>query len=850
MWKVTLKGIWAKKVRFLLTGVAVMLGVAFVAGTFVLTATISKTFDGLFDDIYAHTDAVVRAKEEFSSNFGAGRGRIDSSLLPVVKSADGVAQADGSVQGLAVIVDKDDKALGSNGQGAPTLGFAWIPDRDLSSLTIVQGRGPRAPNEIVIDKKSADDAGYKVGDTIPVITKAGRADYKLSGIVKFGSSNSLLGATIVAFTPGTASEVLATPGTFDAINVKADSGVSQDEVVRNIRAALRDEPGTKNVEVISGDAITTESQNQVKDNLSFFNTFLLVFGVVALLVGSFIIFNTFSIIVAQRGRELALLRAIGAGQRQVLGSVLFEAVLVGLVASILGLGGGILLAVALKALLAGLGIDIPAGSIVVPANAVIWAFVTGLLVTVVAAVFPALRASRIPPIAAMRDVSIDRSGTSRTRVIVGVLVTAVGALALASGLFGNGDNALPMVGLGAVVVFFGVAILGPSIAAPLSAVIGAPIRRFKGITGSLARENAMRNPKRTSATAAALMIGVALVGLITIFAASARTSVNAAIDRSMKADYVVNSGGFGTGTIPIEAEGKLADVENVESVSGVRTTQAKIEGSVDFLYAADPARIDSLFDLQPTQGKISTLTPNGIAVLDTTASDNNLKLGDTVEVIFPATGAQKFTVESIYEQAGFANWVVSLDAYDKNVPDQFDNQIYVKTTGGVTPENTAALKQVVKEFPGPKLQTRDEFKAAQVGQVNQLLNLIYALLFFAIIIALFGIANTLGLSIIERTHELGLLRAVGMTRRQLRSSVRWESVIISLLGTFLGLVIGVVFAWAMVHALADQGIDKFSLAPVQLIVIVVLAAVFGVVAAIWPARRAARLDILESIRTE
>ena len=237
-------------------------------------------------------------------------------------------------------------------------------------------------------------------------------------------------------------------------------------------------------------------------------------------------------------------------------------------------------------------------------------------------------------------------------------------------------------------------------------------------------------------------------------------------------------------------------------------------------------------------------------MLDTTASDNNLKLGDTVKVIFPATGAQEFTVESIYEQAGFANWVVSLDAYEKNVPDQFDNQIYVKTTGGVTPENTAALKQVVKQFPGPKLQTRDEFKAAQVGQVNQLLNLIYALLFFAIIIALFGIANTLGLSIIERTHELGLLRAVGMTRRQLRSSVRWESVIISLLGTFLGLVIGVVFAWAMVHALADQGIDKFSLAPVQLIVIVVLAAVFGVLAAIWPARRAARLDILESIRTE
>lgn len=850
MWKVTLKGIWSKKVRFLLTGVAVMLGVAFVSGTFVLTATISRTFDNLFTEIYQNTDAVVRAKQEFDSNFGGGRGRIDASILPIVKSTDGVAQADGSVQGLAVIIDKDDKALGSNGRGAPTFGFAWIPDRDLSSLTLVDGHGPRRNDQIVIDKKSADDAGYQVGDTVPVITKAGRADYELTGIVKFGSSNSLLGATIVAFTPEKASEVLATPGTFDAIDVKADPGVSQEEVVRNIRQELRGQPDAKNVEVISGTKITEESQSNLQKNLSFFNTFLLVFAVVSLLVGSFIIFNTFSIIVAQRGRELALLRAIGAARNQVLGSVLFEAVLVGIVASAVGFVGGVFLASGLKALLGALGVDIPAGGIVVPASAVIWSFVTGLFVTIVAAIFPALRASRIAPIAAMRDVAIDRSNTSKTRIALGLLVTLLGAGLLAMGLFGNGDNGLAQVGLGIGIVFIGVAVLGPSIAAPLSRLIGAPIRRVKGITGALAQENAVRNPKRTSATAAALMIGVALVGLITIFAASARTSINAAIDRSMKADYVVNSPGFGTGSIPIVAEEKLRDVPNVDSVSGVRTTQAKIKGSVDFLWAADPAKIDSLFDLQPKEGNLSELSPTGIGLLDTVADDNNLRMGDTVKVTFPATGTQEFTVESIFSQAGFANWVVGLDAFEKNVPDQFDNQIYIKTSDGVTPANTAALKKVVAEYPGPKLETRDQFKQTQVNQVNQLLNLIYVLLFFAIVIALFGIANTLGLSIIERTHELGLLRAVGMTRRQLRSSVRWESVIIALLGTLLGLVIGVVFAWALVHALADQGIDRFSLAPVQLVVIVVLAAVFGVIAAIWPARRAAKLDILASIRTE
>ncbi len=348
MWKVTLKGIWAKKVRFLLTGIAVILGVAFVSGTFVLTATISKTFDGLFSDIYKNTDAVVRGKAEFDGAFDIGRGRIDASLLPVVRSADGVAGAAGTVQGFAVIVDKKNDAVGSTGNGAPNLGFAWIKDRELSSLHLVAGKGPRAPNQIVIDKKSADDAGYKPGDTVPVVTKTGRANYDLTGIVKFGDSNSLLGATITAFTPATAAKVLAVPGTYDNISVKAAAGVSQQEVVRNIRASLQGDPQAKNVEVLTGDAVTTESQDNFKDQLSFFSTFLLVFGVIALLVGSFIIFNTFSIIVAQRGRELALLRALGAGQRQVINSVLVEAVLVGLTASIIGFVGGILLAGALE----------------------------------------------------------------------------------------------------------------------------------------------------------------------------------------------------------------------------------------------------------------------------------------------------------------------------------------------------------------------------------------------------------------------------------------------------------------------------------------------------------------------
>jgi putative ABC transport system permease protein len=471
--------------------------------------------------------------------------------------------------------------------------------------------------------------------------------------------------------------------------------------------------------------------------------------------------------------------------------------------------------------------------------------VLGMIVTVVAAIAPALRAARIPPIAAMRDASIDRSSTSARRAVIGIVVTLVGIAFLLLGLFG--DSGLLYVGVGMGIVFLGVAILGPTIAAPISGALGIPIQRVKGVTGLIARENAIRNPKRTSATAAALMIGVALVGLITVFAASARTSVNAAIDRSMKADYVITSPGFGQGSIPLEAQRSLAELPEVTSASGIRSGQAKIDGSVTQLIAADPAKIDSLFDLRTEQGQIADLGPTGIAVLDTTASDNGWKLGETVPITFAQTGRQQFQVEAIYQQSGFTNYVISNDAFEQNYTEQLDYQVYVSTEGGVTPENTAAIKQVMKAYPGPKVETRDEYKATQAAQINQFLNLVYVLLFFAIIIALFGIANTLGLSIIERRHELGLLRAVGMTRRQLRSSVRWESVIIALLGTILGLIIGVVFAWAMVKALADEGIDKFSVAPAQLLFIVVLAALFGVLAAAWPARRAAKLDVLASI---
>jgi putative ABC transport system permease protein len=846
VWRVTIKGILARKVRFLLTGVAVMLGVAFVSGTLVLTATIGHTFDNLFSTIYAHTDAIVREKASLGSGFEQQRGRIDTRVLDTVKTAPGVAVAEGQIQGFAQIVKADGKALGNPGRGAPTFGFAWSSDPDLSTFHVVKGHAPQAPDQIVIDQKSADKAGYKVGSRVPVVTKHGRDVYQLVGLAKFGDANSLLGASAVLFTPETATVVLGEPDKFDVIAVKAASGVSQAQVVRNIDASLAKDnvPG---VEAVTGKEITKENQSNVRQGLSFFNTFLLIFGVVALLVGSFIIFNTFSIVVAQRTREMALLRAIGAARRQVLTAVVGEAVLVGLVASIIGFVGGIGLATGLKGLLAALGIDIPAGGIVVPVNAAIWAFVTGLVVTTVASLAPALRASRIPPIAAMRDVSIDRSSTSIVRILSGGLVTLAGIVALLAGLFGQ---QIAAVGVGAGVIFLGVAILGPVIASPVAAALGAPIRALRGVTGRLAESNAARNPKRTSATAAALMIGVALVVFITIFGASIRSSVNAAIDKSMKADYVVTSGSFGTGILPLQLEQKLRQAPGVTSVSGVRSGQFEVKGSVKQLIAVDPNQVNSLFDVEVTKGDIRNLGTGGIAVLNTTASDNNWKLGSPVTVRYAQSGTKTLTVQAIYKQNQVGSYIISVDAYAVNFPDQFDSQIYIKAASGPNPKVRQSLQAVMQDYPAGKLQDRNEFKQSQGNQVNTFLNLVYVLLTFAIVIAVFGIANTLGLSVIERTHEIGLLRAVGMTRRQLRSTIRWESVIVALLGAVLGLVIGVFFGWAMVTALRDQGINQLAFAPLSLALIIVIAGVFGVIAAILPARRAAKLDVLRAVTTE
>jgi putative ABC transport system permease protein len=853
---VTIKGLLAHKLRFGLTALAVMLGVAFMSGTLVLTDTISRTFDNLFADVNRGTDAYVRSAQSLSSGFGGPvrrqRARVPASLVPQIESVPGAAAAEGNLQFYAQLVDKKGKTVGNPQRGAPTFGFTWGTVKALNPYRLEPGgHAPVGPDQVVIDAGSAKDAGFHVGDQVTILTQGPPAKYQIVGIAKFGDADSAAGASAALFDTPTAQTITGATDQFDSISVVAQPGVSQTTLKDRIAAQL----DNKTYQVLTGAQITKENQSDIKNALQFFNVALLVFALIALFVGTFIIFNTFSIVVAQRLRELALLRALGASGRQVMGSVLTEAVLVGLFASVVGLGAGIALSSALKALLGAFGLDIPAGGTVVTAQTVIVALLVGTGVTIISAIVPARKASRVAPIAAMRDVAIEGRPHSGRRVLIGVGILALGVISLLAGLFG--DAGIQLVGLGALIVFVGVFVLGPVVARPLSDVIGWPAARLRGITGSLARDNAMRNPKRTSATAAALMIGVALVGFITIFAASAKKSINAQVDESFKADFVITTGsGFGAafGGFSPQLASDITKLPQVGGSSPLRFNQAEFGGSSEFFAGVDPRSATKVFNMKVEDGSVGDLAqPNSVGISRSVANDKHWQIGSRVTAQFP-NGSTPLTVRTIYgngNKQGFADYTLSIATVSAHYTSQLDQYVFVKLASGVSPlEGRQAIDRVLKAYPNAKLQDSAQFKDSQAAQINQLLGLIYVMLLLAVIIALIGIANTLALSIYERTRELGLLRAVGMSRRQLRSSIRWESVIISLLGTILGLVIGLFFGWAVVEALKDQGFTKFAAPGGQLILVVIVGGFAGVLAAIFPARRAAKLDVLRAVTIE
>jgi putative ABC transport system permease protein len=854
MFRVIMRGLLARKFRLFATALAVTLGVAFMTGTMVLADTIGHTFNDLSSGVYKGTDAEVRAKAAFSGlSMGGGEQRplISASLVQTLRRVPGVATDEGSAMGYARLTGSNGKALGNPAAGAPTLGGNWNWVSQLNPWTLVAGHPPQAADQVVIDKQSATTGHLRVGDTTTVMALGPPQRFRIVGIIKFGTADSPAGASVALFTMPVAQRLVAAPGKLSSVLFVAKPGVSQQQLAASLRTAL-----PHGLEAVTGATVTKELQTSFQQGMSFFNTFMMIFAVIALLVGAFMIFNTFSITIAQRTRENGLLRALGASKRQVRVSVIVEAVAVGVIASAIGLAAGIAIAVGLEALLKALGFfSMPITGIVFSARTIIAAVLTGVLVTVIAALSPARKAAKVPPIAAMQEVPAGSTGYgSKQRIMVGAAILLLGIAALFTGLFTGIGSRILMVGAGALLVFFGVSVLGRTVSLPLSRIVGAPLPRLRGVPGKLARENAMRNPKRTAAAASALMIGVGLVGFITILASSTTASINSTIDRSFAGDIVINSGAGLTGGIDPTLAQRLNKLPQVAAATGVRAGLAKIYGKVEQIGAVDPGAGSRIFHVSPVAGSIADLGHNGIAVYKSVATAHHLKLGSPVTLLFRDTGRQVLRVALIYGDSTGApapSYFLGISAFDANVALHYDSEVVAQKAPGVSSAAAlAAVRRVAAGYSGTSVMDQAAFKAEVAKPYQQLLTLVYVLLALAILIALLGIGNTLALSIFERTRELGLMRAVGMTRRQLRATIRWESVIIALQGTVLGLLVGVFFGWALVLAMRNQGVTVFSLPVVSLVIMVVLAAVAGLVAAILPSRRAAKLNILRAIVSE
>jgi putative ABC transport system permease protein len=852
MTKVALRGLMDHKGRLVSTLLAVALGVAFVAGVLMLTDTMNKSFDDLFATAFEGTDAVVRSDQTVDDGFGGEiRSRLDASILDDVRGAPDVAEAEGMVQGFARIIDKDGDPVGDPAMGPPTFGGNWSEVDQLNGFTLAEGRAPRTDREVVIDRGSAKDTGYQVGDEVPIQTGAASGNFELVGIARFGNADSPGGATYALWTTEEAQRLVGEPGKFDSIAIVADQGVSQTEVVRSVEEQLRADSDT-GLEVLTGKQITEESQSDLKDQLSFITIFLLVFAIIAVVVGTFVIYNSFSIIVAQRGREMALMRAVGASRRQVRRSVFVEALAIGILGSFIGF----LLGLGVASVLVNL-FDLP-GSLVVRPNSVVIALVVGVIVTLVSALVPAWRASRVPPVAAMRDLAIESGGQSRLRFIVGLVATVGGVVLVVTGA--NGRSAA-IVGVGVGLAFIGLLLLGPVLARPFSHGIGAPVARVRGVTGDLARENAGRSPKRTAATAQALMIGVLIVSFFLVVNASLRASIDAFLDDSFAGDFVIDSGSFGAIGLPTQVAERVSQVPGVEDVVPVRFARARVEGDDTGVTGTTPGAFD-LLGLQLRDGSAS-LARGTILLSADKAKDLGLGVGDRVTADFPNTGSHTYTVGGIYdteqEGTGIGNFVLGLDDYDEavgganatNNPDVTDASVFVKLEPGASvSEVQPEIEAAVADFPTAEVQSVDEYKDAIGSQFDAILLLMLGLLALALFIALIGIANTIALSVIERTRELGLLRAVGTSRRQLRSTIRWESAIIAVFGTLLGLAVGLLGGWGFITALSDEGFTEFRIPYGQVIAVVLIAAAAGIVAALLPAWRASRMNVLDAIHTE
>lgn len=843
MLRAAFKSLLARKARLLMSAMAIILGTAFVAGSLIFTDTLGRTFDGIFEGTVG--DVVVQP-EQVDQYGGSTGSTITTEEVQAFADLPGAARADGNVEAMGVFVVGDNGNV-VGGQGAPAMAFNYndAPNQlGEEPIRIVDGRVPTSEGEVAVDEITLERGGHEVGDEIRLVTSGDQPviTAEVVGSLTFGEGG-MAGASISVFDTKTMQKYFMDgKDEYSTVWVTAADGVDHEELLEQAKPHVPD-----SYEAMTGAKLAQQNEDSSEQALGFITTFLLVFAGIALFVGSFLIINTFGILVAQRGRELALLRALGASRRQVVRSVLLEALVVGLIGATLGLALGVVLARAITALFASLGLDISSTGLVFSPRTVLAVYVVGLLVTMLAAWLPAHRAGAIPPLAAMRD-SVEATGVRPVRkaLEVGVLVLGVGAFLF--GLFVAETREIWWIGAGIVGLVLGTAFLAPFVGRPVIAGLGVVYRRLFGSVGRMAEQNTVRSPGRTAATASALMIGMTLVALMGVVASSATASIDQQIEESFRADYVLSNaiGQPYSASITREA----AQVDGVRAVSPIRYVPATVDGGQLNTVAIDPATFAEIEQIEVSAGSADLdegsvlLSPNHRA---------GREVGDTVEVVI-AGQTEQLKVAGFFEELttlGTPDVLMTVDTVEQLNGQGADNMAFIFLEDGADKASVSdGIEQLIAQQPLVTLKDQESFADEQRGSIDQLLYIIYALLGLAIIIAVLGIVNTLGLSVLERTREIGLLRAVGLSRGQLRRMIRLESIAIALLGALLGIVLGVVAGVAIQRSLVDDGISELAIPWVQLLLFVVLAGLVGVLAAVVPAWRASRMDVLHAIAAE
>jgi putative ABC transport system permease protein len=841
------RSVWARKRRLVATLLAVALGVAFLAGTLLLSDTLRANFDRLFTQADSGTDVVLRGATQIGSR-NATRTGVDASLLPRVRAVPGVADAQPFLEGYGQLLGRDGKPIGGN--GPPTQAANWVGDPALNPYRLVAGHAPRAADEVVVNRGAAKAGHLALGMTTTLLTPQPLRVH-IVGIATFGTADGFGPGTFTGMTLPAAQLHLASskgpgPAELSQILVRAAPGVPDAELAARLRPVL-----PAGVQAITGTQLATENLDNINSGfLGFLSTGLTAFAAIALLVAAFSIYNTFSILAAQRGRESALLRALGGTRRQLAVAGLAETLVIGVVGSVVGWAGGIGIAALLKGVFNGFGFALPAGGLVLRASSSVLAVAVGVAATVLAGVLPALRSSRVPPLAALRELAAEPARISRVRSVLGFLLTAGGIGAVIAGTANGGQG--PAIA-GAVGILAGFVVLGPVAVRPAAAVLGAPIAALRGVGGRLARDNALRNPRRTAATASALMVGVAVATLFTVIGASLKASATQGVDRTLAADLVVYQPGYGgsaglAGFSPTLAAG-LGRLPAVDVAAGVSRGSVLLDGGARTVAAVDPGRIGTVLNLGVTAGSLGAVGSGSFAVSAAAAADQRWRVGSTVPVVYPDGAHARLRVAAIFGHPDITgDYLFAAAGWAPHAGQALDSMVLIKLKpGAALGPARAAVTAAIAGTGQPRVQDRAQYEASATGAVNTILGLVYVMLALAILIALMGVANTLSLSIHERTRELGLLRALGQTRAQARGMVRWESVIIAVFGTLGGVILGTFTGWAVVQSSSGPSMTVFAAPPLQLVLFLVLGAVTGILAGIRPARRAARQNMITAI---